>query len=63
MTSHKQGRPSWVELMTTDEAGAQAFYSGLFGWTANSIPMPDGGAYHLQLLQGDNVSAIGGQRR
>lgn len=36
----------WHELMTTDVAGAQAFYSGLFGWTYSLMEMP-GFTYHL----------------
>ena len=28
------GAPIWVELYTSDPAGAQAFYGRLFGWTA-----------------------------
>jgi predicted enzyme related to lactoylglutathione lyase len=45
----KQGAPSWVELSTSDEAGALAFYSGLFGWADHAEPIPaeaGGGAYH-----------------
>jgi predicted enzyme related to lactoylglutathione lyase len=37
------GAPIWVELYTSDPAGAQAFYSGLFGWTAEESP--DHGGY------------------
>jgi predicted enzyme related to lactoylglutathione lyase len=32
------GSPSWTELMTTDVAGAGAFYTKLFGWTAEPVP-------------------------
>jgi predicted enzyme related to lactoylglutathione lyase len=31
----------WNELMTTDVAGAKAFYGGLFGWRPQDKPMPD----------------------
>lgn len=30
------GATCWTELMTTDKTKALAFYSGLFGWTANT---------------------------
>lgn len=32
ITSYVQGTPSWVDLATTDEKGALAFYSALFKW-------------------------------
>ena len=34
------GAPSWFETMTTDPARAVAFYTALFGWTAEAMPMP-----------------------
>jgi uncharacterized protein len=39
-TSHAPGTFSWADLSTTDTEGAQAFYTGLFGWEAedNAIP-------------------------
>lgn len=33
------GVPSWFELMTPDARAAGAFYTGLFGWTAESQDM------------------------
>jgi predicted enzyme related to lactoylglutathione lyase len=32
-TSYTQGTPNWVDLPTSDQAAAKAFYAGLFGWT------------------------------
>ena len=37
----QQGAFSWFELMTSDVAGAKNFYSKLFGWTAEDMPMGD----------------------
>jgi uncharacterized protein len=34
------GAPSWYETMTTDVGRAAKFYSGLFGWTPEAMPMP-----------------------
>ncbi|MGD0614589.1 MAG: VOC family protein [Verrucomicrobiota bacterium] len=31
------GHVSWNELVTTDLAGAQTFYTGLFGWKAEAF--------------------------
>lgn len=39
---HKPGAFSWVELTTTDQNAAKAFYTSLFGWTLQEFPMgPD----------------------
>jgi uncharacterized protein len=38
--------------MTTDQQAAQGFYSGLFGWSGNAIPMPEG-SYTMQ-VHGDH---------
>jgi len=38
--SSLHGAPSWFETLTTDVDRAAAFYSGLFGWTPEAMPMP-----------------------
>lgn len=58
ISSYKQGTPSWVDLATTDEAGALAFYSSLFGWTDDPAPMDGGAVYHMQKLGDEHVGAI-----
>lgn len=35
------GAPSWFETITSDVERAKKFYTSLFGWTAESMPMPD----------------------
>jgi predicted enzyme related to lactoylglutathione lyase len=60
-TSYAQGTPNWVDLQTTDTAAAKAFYGGLFGWTFDDQPMPQGGAYSMAMLQGEPVAAIAPQ--
>jgi predicted enzyme related to lactoylglutathione lyase len=37
------GAPVWVDLYTSDPAGAAAFYGGLFGWTAQDSDAEHGG--------------------
>lgn len=37
----QHGAFSWNELMTTDVAGAKAFYGELFGWEMKDEQMPD----------------------
>jgi uncharacterized protein len=58
VTSYKQGTPSWIDLATTDEAGAVAFYSGLFGWTEEAMPMGPDQYYHMFSLKGSTVAAM-----
>ena len=60
-TSYAQGTPSWVDLPTTDQAAAKAFYAGLFGWTYDDQPMPDGPVYSMAMLGGHAVAAIAPQ--
>ena len=38
---NKHGRFSWNELLTTDPEGAKKFYTQLFGWTTQDMPMGD----------------------
>jgi predicted enzyme related to lactoylglutathione lyase len=60
-TSYTPGTFSWVDLATTDEDGAKAFYGALFGWEAHDLPVGDGGVYSMQMLGGRRVCAIAGQ--
>jgi predicted enzyme related to lactoylglutathione lyase len=48
--------PAWIwhECVTSDVVGAKAFYTGLFGWTAQDVQMPTG-PYTLFLKNGANV--------
>jgi predicted enzyme related to lactoylglutathione lyase len=55
---HAPGAFCWVELGTTDAAAAKAFYGGLFGWTAEDMPMPDGTAYTMLKLSGLEAGAL-----
>ncbi len=41
---HRPGKFVWADLFTTEPEAATKFYSGLFGWTANTITQ-DGKAY------------------
>lgn len=65
LESINEGAASWVELSTSDEAGALAFYTGLFGWTDDAQPMPaeaGGGEYHIAQLEGDNIAGLSRQQ-
>lgn len=44
------GRVCWNELLTTDPAGAQKFYSALCGWKPDNKDMGPMGTYSCQML-------------
>jgi predicted enzyme related to lactoylglutathione lyase len=46
-------------LQTTDSAAAKAFYTGLFGWQAVDMPMPQGGVYSMLQQDGKDVVGLG----
>jgi predicted enzyme related to lactoylglutathione lyase len=54
---NEPGGFTWSELLTKDAQAAKTFYSGLFGWTVESSPMPNGVEYH-QFKSGERM--IGG---
>ncbi len=56
--SYQQGTPSWVDLTTTDQNGAKAFYSRVFGWSHEANPVGDGVYYTMSRLDGNDVAAI-----
>lgn len=59
--SYVQGTPSYVELITPDQAAAKEFYGPLFGWEFDDVPMGDAGYYVTFAKEGDSVGGIGGQ--
>src|SRR5260370_973235 len=60
-TAYAQGTPNWVDLPTTDQDAAKAFYAGLFGWTYDDQPMDEGAVYSLAKLGDHMVAAISPQ--
>ncbi len=54
---HHRGRFIWREALTHDLAKTKAFYSGLFGWTLETMKMGPEGEYTI-IKQGDK--GIGG---
>jgi predicted enzyme related to lactoylglutathione lyase len=60
-TSYTPGTFSWTDLSTTDQDAAKAFYSELFGWEANDLPVGDDAVYSMMQIDGKNVAAISGQ--
>ena len=62
-TQYTPGTFSWADVTTTDQAAAKAFYSGLFGWEAEDMPVGDGVFYSMMQLGGRNVAAISPQQQ
>lgn len=60
-THYEPGTFCWTDLATTDTAGAKSFYSGLFGWEAEDLPVGDGVFYSIMRRDGKSVAAIGPQ--
>jgi uncharacterized protein len=60
-TEYTPGTFCWVELTTSDQDAAKAFYGSLLGWTADDRPVGEGSVYSMMQVQGKNVAAIAGQ--
>jgi predicted enzyme related to lactoylglutathione lyase len=54
------GSLCWVELHTTDAAGARAFYRSVFDWDAEEAPFPGGTYTLLSTSGGGQEGSIGG---
>jgi hypothetical protein len=57
VSSHAPGRFCWVELGTTDQRAAKAFYGGLFGWEPHDQPIGPGEVYTLLRQAGRDAAA------
>lgn len=60
VTSFTPGDFCWFELATTDQNGAKQFYSNLFGWTPNDMPMGPDAVYTMLEKNGKQVGALYG---
>ncbi|MBX3463210.1 MAG: VOC family protein [Planctomycetes bacterium] len=52
------GRACWNELLTHDDAAAQAFYGALCGWRDEPKDMGPLGTYHVQMLGGKQAGGL-----
>lgn len=55
--SGQHGKFVWYELMTTDVAGAKAFYQSVVGWDAEDMQMP-GMTYTMMTIDGAQAAGI-----
>ena len=61
-SSYAPGTPCWVDLMSPDVDASTAFYTAVFGWTAEDRFDDEGTRVYVTLrLDGKAVAGIGGQ--
>jgi uncharacterized protein len=60
-TQYAPGTFSWTDLTTTDQEAAKTFYTGLFGWEIEDLPVGENIYYSMARLDGRNVTAISPQ--
>ena len=56
--SYENGVFSWVDLMTTDPEAAKTFYSQLFDWRFEDIPVPNSPPYSMAFKGDRRVTAL-----
>jgi predicted enzyme related to lactoylglutathione lyase len=54
---HAPGDFCWIELATSDQNAAKNFYSALFGWVPDDMPMGPDSFYTIFRLQGRDSAA------
>lgn len=57
-TSYDPGTFCWTDLGTTDAEGAKAFYTALFGWEAEDLPVDEQQTYTMLRCGGKQVGAL-----
>jgi uncharacterized protein len=60
-TSYVPGTFSWTDLATSDADAAKQFYSGLFGWSFEDLPVGEGSVYTMCRIDGKDVAALSAQ--
>ncbi len=58
ITAHQPGSFCWIELATNDAAAARDFYTRVFGWAVNEIPMGEMGSYYIFQKNGRDAAAL-----
>lgn len=56
--AHAPGTFCWIELGTSDASGARNFYTQLFGWGVNEVPMGEMGTYYIFQQNGADCAAM-----
>jgi predicted enzyme related to lactoylglutathione lyase len=58
VATHAPGTFCWADLGTTDAAAAKRFYTGLFGWSFEDMPMGGDAYYTMFQVHGKRVAAL-----
>jgi len=58
VSKYTPGMFCWGDLGTTDQQAAKTFYSQLFGWSVNDMPMGPDSFYSMLQLRGKDVAAL-----
>ena len=56
--AHAPGTFCWAELLTTDAQAAKRFYTGLFGWSFQDVPIGENAYYTMFEIGGKSISAL-----
>ena len=56
--SHAAGQFCWVELIASDQAAARSFYTELFGWDTEEVPMGEDATYTMFHKGGKYTAAL-----
>ncbi|SDC59093.1 VOC family protein [Rhodococcus tukisamuensis] len=56
------GAPCWIDLTSSDPEQVKPFYSGLFGWAADSNEDPQYGGYAIFSKDGKPIAGLGPQQ-
>lgn len=57
-SQYQSGHFCWVELCAQNAQQAKAFYTQLFNWQPNDMPLPQGGFYTMLQSQGVDIGAL-----
>lgn len=58
MSSYSPGTFCWIDLTTTDGAGAKKFYGQLFGWSMVDTPIGPDMVYTMGQIEGKDVAGL-----
>jgi hypothetical protein len=61
MNSYVPGTFCWIDLTTSDAAGAQKFYGELLGWSIVDIPVGPDMVYSMGQIEGKDVAGLSQQ--
>lgn len=61
ITAHKPGTFCWTDLSTPDPQASKGFYTRIFNWEPNDMPLGEGMVYSMMQVSGKEAAAISPQ--